>query len=273
MDGHSRAHGTSACQSGRVTTYGVLGVGSIASSLVIGLCDEVQQPPNIVLSPRNAARAAELSATFPSVRVAGDNQSVVDVSDVVLLCLLPDHASAVLGPLTFRPEQSVVSAMAGVSVADLRQLVAPAVDVARSVPVPAVAIRGSVTPVHPATPAAVGLYDALGGTMQIEEEKAYEALSVASATVASHFDYLRAVSDWLEAHGISESQSRRYVADHFAALAPELRTRDVDFAALADAHSTTGGLNEQFARHMEAVGTRAAVSAGLDALLQRVVRA
>lgn len=256
-----------------MTTYGVLGVGSIATSIVTGLCEGVADPPSVWLSPRNAGRAADLAQRFPTVRVSADNQDVINASDVVLLCLLPDHADPVLSALEFRREQSVVSAMAGVSVSRLKTLVSPATDIARSVPVPPVAARASTTPIHPATPAAVELYDLLGGTMQIADELTYESVSAASATVAAHFDYLRAVAAWLEDHGMPPSQARRYVADHFAALAPELAGGDVDFAALASAHSTMGGLNEQFARHMQSAGTQEAVRSGLDALLVRITGA
>ena len=83
-----------------VTSYGVLGVGSIATAIVTGLCDGVVEPPEVVLSPRNAERAAELAARLPSVRVATDNQQVVDDSDVVVVCLLPIHAADVLAGLS-----------------------------------------------------------------------------------------------------------------------------------------------------------------------------
>ena len=43
-----------------MTTYGVLGTGSLASSIVTGLCDRVEEPPAVVLSPRNAEVAALL---------------------------------------------------------------------------------------------------------------------------------------------------------------------------------------------------------------------
>jgi len=46
----------------------------------------------------------------------------------------------------------------------------------------------------------------------------------------------------------------------------------VDFAALAQAHTTPGGLNEQFARDLDAAGTYAAVQAGLDAVLTRIAQ-
>jgi pyrroline-5-carboxylate reductase len=255
-----------------VTSYGVLGVGSIGTAIVNGLCDGVVEPPTIVLSPRNAERAAELAARLPSVRVAIDNQQVVDDSDVVVVCLLPADAAEVLAGVEFRADHAVVSAVAGLPVAQLVALVAPATDIARSIPLPAVATRASATPVYPATPAATGLYGRLGGSMEIADELAYESVAAASATVAAYFRYLGTIADWLSGHGIPTAAARRYVADTFAVLSGELDSADVDFAVLAHAHTTPGGLNQQFARDLDAAGTYAAVRAGLDALLARIAQ-
>lgn len=253
-------------------SYGVLGVGSIAAAIVTGLCDGVAEPPEIVLSPRNAERAAELAARLPTVRVATDNQQVVDAGDVVVVCVLPTHAVEVLGGLTFRADHAVVSAVAGLPVTQLGELVAPAADIARCIPLPAVATRGSVTPVYPATEAVTGLFDRLGGSLEIVDELAYESVAAASATVAAYFRYLGTIADWLSGRGIPPAAARRYVADTFAALSGELDAPDVDFATLARAHTTPGGLNEQFALDLEAAGTYDAVQVGLDAVLERTAK-
>jgi pyrroline-5-carboxylate reductase len=255
-----------------VTTYGVVGVGSIATAIVTGLCDGAAEQPEVVLSPRNAERAADLAARFPSVRVATDNQQVVDDSDVVVVCLLPIHTEEVLAGLQFRADHAVVSAIAGFPVGQLAGLVAPATDIARSIPLTAVATRGSVTPVYPATPAATGLYDPLGGSMEMGNELAFEAVSAASATVAAYFRYLGTVTGWLSDRGIPAAAAHRYVADTFAALSGELESRGTNFATLAQAHSTSGGLNEQFAHHLETAGTYDAVQAGLDAVLATITQ-
>lgn len=253
-----------------MTTYGVLGVGSIATAIVTGLADGVTDPPAVVLSPRNAERAAGLAARFATVRVAADNQAVVDAADVVVVCLLPADTEDVLTGVDFRPGQAVVSAVAGLHLDRLAALVAPATDVARSIPLPAVATRDSATPVHPASAAATGLYDRLGGSLVIADEAAYEATSAASATVAAYFRYLGTVAGWLSEHGIPDPAARRYVADTFAALAEELAAPDADFGALARAHATPGGLNEQLARELGAAGVYDAVRAGLDGVLARI---
>lgn len=258
------------CKGDAVTKYGVLGVGSIATSIVTGLCEGLADPPTVMLSPRNRGRAAELAHRYGTVSVAPSNQAVVDAGEVVIVCLLPEDADEVLGSLTFTAGQAVVSAMAGVSLARLRELVRPATDIERSVPLPAVSARDGVTPTHPGTSAGIELFGRLGGVWPIPDEHAYEALSVASATVGAFFNYLGAVTDWLAEQGIGRSPAQRFVADLFAGLSPEMRSVDVDFADLAAAHSTTGGLNEQFARHMQSAGTDDAVRRGLEALLERI---
>ncbi|MFC6342799.1 NAD(P)-binding domain-containing protein, partial [Nocardioides hankookensis] len=91
-----------------MSTYGVIGVGSIAEAIVVGLCDGVDDPPTIVLSPRSADRSAALAARFATVDVAADNQAVVAEADVVVVCLLPGNAAEILAGLAFRADQAVV---------------------------------------------------------------------------------------------------------------------------------------------------------------------
>lgn len=122
-------------------------------------------PPDVVLSPRGRARSARLAACCGSVRVARDNQAVIDASDTVLICVRPPQAAAILRPLRWRRAQSVVSVVAGLPIAALAGCVGPVTDIARAIPLPAVARRGAPTPVHPPTAAACRLFDRLGGAL------------------------------------------------------------------------------------------------------------
>jgi pyrroline-5-carboxylate reductase len=224
-----------------------------------------------VLSPRGQACSRELAARFRTVTIASTNQEVVDQSDVVVVCVLPHQAEEVLGQLAFQETQGVVSAMAGVHLTALQDLVFPAKDIARSIPAPAVATRSSSTPIHPSAEAARDLYDRLGGCLELADEPIFEAVSAASATVEAYFRYLGAIADWLSAHGVAGRDARRYVAATFRDLSQELDTPDVDFSAFARADTTEGGLNEQFAKDLTAKGTFTALSEGLDAVLARLL--
>ena len=256
-------------------TYGIIGVGAIGAAIVTGLCDGVQDAPQIVLSPRNASRAAELASRFATVRIAQSNQDVIDQSSVVLLCIRPQEARFVLPALKFSAEQSIVSMMAGSSIETLQQLVAPAHSIARAIPLPAVAAREGATPIFPPTEAAAALFDRLGCSIEIPNERAFDATSASTATIAAHFAYLNAICRWLIAQGVDEQVARRQVATSFAGLAALLHHREdraPDFNELARDHATRGGTNEQFLAVLEQARVFAAVDAGLNQVLERLTR-
>ncbi len=248
--------------------YGVLGVGSIAGAIVTGLCRDVEDPPRILLSPRGAATASALAGRFGTVEVAADNQAVVDGSEVVLVCLRAADAD-LLGALTWRADQVVISAVAGLGMPRLTELVRPASRVCRSVPMPPVADRAGLTSVHPPLAEARELFDRLGSTMEVEDVTAYEALSATSATLAGFFEYLSTQSEWLEGRGIPAADARRYVAATYAGALGSLRG-DHSFTDLAAEYATPGGVNEQVARELREAGAFAALATALEHALARL---
>jgi pyrroline-5-carboxylate reductase len=253
-------------------TYGIIGVGAIGTAIVTGLCEGGKDAPRIVLSPRNASRAADLAARFPTVHVAESNQEVIDGSAVVLLCIRPQEARSVLPGLRFSSQHAIVSMMAGIPIESLQQLIGPAQNIARAIPLPAVAAREGATPIFPPTEAAKALFDRLGSSIDIPNERAFDATSASTATVSAHFAYLNAICRWLIAQGVSETAARHQVATTFAGLATQLHERAPDFDELARDHATRGGTNEQFLGVLEQARVFDAVGAGLDRVLERLTR-
>lgn len=220
-----------------------------------------------MLSPRGRERSAALAARFGSVRVAPDNQAVVDAAGTVLVCVRPPQAAEVLRPLRWRREQSVVSVVAGLPIAELAGCVGPVTDIARAIPLPAVARRGAPTPVHPPTPAACRLFEQLGGALPIEDVHAFEAMSAVTGTLAAHFRLLDVMGRWLAAQGAAPEAATRYIASTYASLGRSLEAEPVDLAALAAEYATPGGLNERFAAMLEAAGLFSVAEQSLDRLL------
>jgi pyrroline-5-carboxylate reductase len=249
--------------------YGVLGVGAIGAAIVTGLCENVDEAPEVLLSPRNAGVAAGLAERFATVDVAADNQAVVDGAAVVIVCVRPQVAQTVLAEVRFPADRVVISAMAGVPVKMLQRLVAPATDVARVIPLPSVARRDGITPIHPPNAAAATLFDRLGETVELADAKAFDAFSVSTATIAAHFAYLNTITAWLESQEIPAPAATRYVASMFAGLAEATR-RGERFEQLAREHATSGGINEQFLNGLEQAGTFEHVSLGLQRVLDRL---
>jgi saccharopine dehydrogenase-like NADP-dependent oxidoreductase len=103
---------------------GIIGVGHLASYVVEGLC-AANDPPDILLSPRNAERASVLSERF-GVHTANDNRTVVSQSDIVILATRPPQALNAATDLPWRAEQTLICVAAGVSCAGLSTVASPA---------------------------------------------------------------------------------------------------------------------------------------------------
>ena len=251
-------------------TYGILGVGSLATAVVTGLCDGVDDPPAVLLSPRNAETSAALASRFLTVTVAADNQAVVDGSDLVVVCLRRVHAD-VLATLDWRAEQAVTSAVAGLPLAHLAGMVAPAAEVSRSVAMVTVATRSSVTPVHPPLPGVTALYDRLGGTMPIEDGDQFEAIFTAMGTVAPFYEYLGVLAGFLGDHGIPSGAAQKLVADTFLSVQSGLAaSEEPDFGELVSEHAPPGGGNAQLTALMREAGVFDGMARSIETLHRRL---
>jgi len=252
--------------------YGIIGVGAIASAIVKGLCEKSEEPPFIILSPRNNAIATGLASRYPTVHVGKDNQAVLDDAAVILLCIRPPDAEAVTRELAFSERHVVLSAMAGIRIATLERLVAPSRVIARTIPLPAVANRNGITAVYPPNSEAKKLFELLGGTMPVDDETAFDALSASTATIAAYFAYINSISVWLASKNIPEGAAFSYVASMFAGLAETLKGEQ-GFDRLILDHSTPGGTNEAFLKNLREAGIYDVVERGLQLIHERLTSA
>jgi pyrroline-5-carboxylate reductase len=249
---------------------GFIGTGTIASALVRGLCIAEPSPERVLVSPRNAEKAAALARAFEQVEVAPDNQAVVDGSDWVFLALRPPAAREVIGGLRFRAGQRIVSVMASVPEAPLRALVAPATHAVRAVPLPCIAKHIGPTALYPADAEATALFDRLGGAIPLTDEATYHAVCVVTAFAAAQYALLDRLAEWLAGQGMETAAARRYVAGFSQAVAADAGEAEHDgFAALIDDVATPGGMNEQVLRMFDEAGWLSALEPACRAILER----
>ncbi len=247
---------------------GILGVGELGRALVEGLAAEPVQAPEIVLSPRSTRHVAALTATFPQVRAAQENQAVADSSDVLLLAVGPDHWREVVQPLRFRPGCLVVSVMAGVSLTDLQEALPPDVTVVRALPMPSVRERACLTVVFPAHPVVEALFDGLGGALVVEDEGALNVFTTVTATVSTHLDYLATIAAWATRQGRAPDQAEAYVRTLFAGVGLAVGGSALPLAELAAEVETPGGLNHRVRTTWFDGDNDAALGRTLDELLR-----
>ncbi len=256
------------CAADRPFDLAVLGLGALGEAIVTGLSTG-PEAPRILVSGRSAERSARLAATHANVEVDPDNQSLVDRARTIVVAVRPQDAVRILTPLRFADDHAVVSVMAALSITQLGELVGPAAPIARAIPHVGVARRAVATPVFPATDQARAIFGPLGGAIDLATESDLDSVSVASATVAAHLEYVGAVADWLTDQGLAREQAVRLLGGIFAETSHELRDA-ADPAALAAAHATPGGLNERFAAHLRTARVFDAVADGLDLGLESV---
>jgi pyrroline-5-carboxylate reductase len=156
---------------------GFIGSGAIASAIVTGLSSDPTDRPPILLSPRNADISAQLASRFSNVRAAPTNQAVLEGSDIVMLAVRPQIARDSLSELRFRRDHHIISLIATLSLETISALTAPARRVTRAVPLPSVAYRRGPTPIYPPNRQVAALFVALGGAVEVQTEREFDALA------------------------------------------------------------------------------------------------
>lgn len=252
------------------STIGFIGVGEIAEAIVEGLMAS-DAPPPVHLSPRGRERAASLSTRFPDqVTVAGSNQEVVDAADTVVLAVLPDQLTEVVGPLEFRDDQVVISALAGVTIAEVAAAVGAPVPVIRAIPMPPVRDRTVATVITPEHPAATALFDRTGGTLPVAGEDDLAVFSAATGAVSGYLQYLAVVCAWTESRGVPRESGEQFLRGLFGGLSAAILDGSRSISDIVTAHETPGGLNEQLREDVFDQSGTDALTGALDRLHARV---
>jgi pyrroline-5-carboxylate reductase len=252
-------------------TLGFIGTGALTSAVVTGFMSSGNSVQAVLLSPRNAAISTDLAARYLDVRVAQDNQAVLDGSETVMLAVRPQVAPEVLQVLRFRNDHHVVSLMATISRDEIVSICAPAERVTRALPMPMIAHKLGATIIFPPDPDIATFFGALGKAIEVESEHEFDALSVATATYATFFRYLDTIQDWLERHDVASDKARDYIATLFMALAhaPEAAPTS-KFTDLAKEYATRGGINEQVLNELDSQGVFRLFAESLDSVHLRV---
>lgn len=230
---------------------GFIGTGALTSAIVTGLKSVPDNSVSVLLSPRNKEIAAGLATRYLDVRIATDNQAVLDNCDTIMLAVRPQIAYEVLPELRFRRDHHVVSLIATLSREEVAALIAPVEQVTKALPMPMTAHRQGATIICPPDPSIAAFFGRLGKAIEVEDSSEFNALSVVTATYATYFKYLDTIHGWLKDRGVGETKGHDYIATLFKALAnaPET-TPGADFMQLAEEYATRGGINEQVLREL-----------------------
>jgi pyrroline-5-carboxylate reductase len=240
---------------------GIIGVGHLTSYVVEGLC-AANDPPDILLSPRNAERASALSERFGVRTAANDNRTVVSQSDIVILATRPPQALNAATDLPWRAEQTLICVAAGVSCAGLSTVASPA-RIVRAMPISCAAIGESPTSLYPDDANARSLLTRLGPVIALPDESSFQAASVIGAYYAWIYALVAETMPWLETAGVPNAAGRSLLLQAIRGATGMMLARPDDSPAdMIRKLATPGGITE---RGLELLDQRGALTAWRDA--------
>jgi len=248
-----------------VKRLGFIGTGNLTAFFVEGLT-RIKADYDITVSPRNAAKAEELRRRF-GVRIARDNQDIIDTCDLVVVAVLPQDANAVLGPLRYREDRTIMSAMAGVSLVTMQSLVRTATATISMMPGLANAHNVGPSALYPDEPASRELLAKLGPVHVYESEAAFTTASVMGGFSGMSVLMMRDAMAWFAANGLAPDDARRLVAEVLRGNATMLLESRLGMDEVARGVVTPGGITEQGRRLLD---QGKSWGEALDSLRQRI---
>lgn len=253
---------------------GFIGTGAITDAMVRGLLRPPRIVTEIVVSPRNREVASKLAHDFQEVRIARDNQEVIDACETVVLAVRPQIAEDVIKALRFREAQTVVSAIATMDRPRLSRWIGADVTLVQAVPLPAVAHRGGVTAIYPQNEQMAAMFGALGTAISCNTKTEYDALAAASALMATYFGVLDVAASWMVGKGLPAELARGYLTPLFSDLTEVARSAGpkVAYSELTSEFCTKGGLNEQVLNDFRTYDGPAALTRALDNVFSRIAK-
>mgnify|MGYP005994510253 FL=1 len=230
---------------------GFIGTGKIASSVITGICKSSIKYNKIYISSRNRIIAKKLKKTFKKIYIEKDNQNIVNNSDWVFLAVTPKVGENIVKKLKFRSSQKVISFISTITIPQLKEMIKVKADIVRAIPLPPISLKKGPVPICPPNKKVKRFFDKIGSTIEIKNEKLSINFWTTSGMMASYYDMLREMSDWLVKKGIKKLDAQKYITSLFLALSEDAVVNSKkDLKFLVKESQTPKGLNEQGLKEM-----------------------
>ncbi|QZP23922.1 NAD(P)-binding domain-containing protein [Pseudomonas sp. DR208] len=251
-----------------VLKIGILGVGELTEKVVIGL-RRSEFGGRVLLSPRNHQRAQQLAEQW-DCEVMADNQQVVDGADLLVLGVRPEVVDQLSNEVQLRPEQTLVSLVAGLKLTELQRRF-PQARVVRAMLSYAAQINQATVVVTPGGEPHATLLGALGSLVVLDEEEAFELATVAACMSGWFYFFLSDLQQWFTDKGLSKDQAAQLVMGNLQdCLASARHQPSASLAALGSAIATPGTFTAAGLEVLRNNGATQAWREAADEVLERL---
>ena len=250
---------------------GFIGTGKIASSVINGICNSEIKYKQIIVSPRNKKIANNLKKKFKKIIIAKNNQEIVSKSNWIFLSITPRVGEKIIKNLKFRSSQTVVSFISTITIPELKKMIKAKVNIVRAIPLPPISLKKGPVPICPPNRKVKNFFDKIGSTVEIRNEKLSINFWSTSGMMASYYELLKVMSEWLIKKGIKRSDAQKYITTLFLALSEDAVVNSKkELKYLVKESQTPKGLNEQGLREMSKKGVYKSLISTLNSIYKRL---
>ena len=234
---------------------GFIGTGKIASAVITGICSSKISFNKILVSPRNKSIAKSLEKKFKKVIIAKNNQEIIDKCDWVFLSVTPTVAQKILKELKFKSIQIIISFISTITLEKLKKLIKVKSKIVRAIPLPPISLKKGPIPIYPPNTKVKNFFNKIGTTIEIKDEMSSINFWSTSGVMASFYELLRVMTDWLVKNGTRRRDAQKYITSLFLALSEDAVVNSkLDLKHLVKESQTPKGLNEQVLKELSKAG-------------------
>jgi len=250
---------------------GFIGTGKIASSVITGICSSKIPFTKIFVSSRNKSTASKLKKKFKKIYIAKNNQQIIDNCNWIFLSITPTVGQKIIKELKFRSNQTIISFISTINLAELKKLIKVKAKIVRAIPLPPISLKKGPVPICPPNQKVREFFNKIGTTVEIKNEKSSINFWSTSGMMAPFYELLRVMVNWLVKKGIKRNNAQKYITSLFLALSEDAVVNSKkDLKYLVKESQTPKGLNEQGVKELVKAGFYKKLEKTLNSIHKRL---
>ena len=250
---------------------GFIGTGKITSAVITGICSSSIPYNKIIISQRNKSISSTLKKKFKKISINKDNQEIINLCDWIFLSVTPTVGKKVIKDLKFRSNQTIISFISTINLAQLKKAIKVKAKIIRAIPLPPISLKKGPVPICPPNKKVKDFFNKIGTTVEIKNEKSSINFWSTSGMMAPFYELLRVMTDWLVKRGVKRNDAQKYITSLFLALSEDAVVNSKkDLKYLVKESQTPKGLNEQGVKELTKAGFYKSIEKTLNNIHKRL---
>ena len=250
---------------------GFIGTGKIASSVITGICNSKIKYKKILISSRNNQIAKNLKRKFKKIVIIKDNQEIINKSNWIFLAITPTVGKKIIRNFEFKKNQTIISFISTITLMELKDMINKKLDIVRAIPLPPISLKKGPIPIFPPNKKVKTFFNKIGSSIEIKNEKLSNNFWATSGMMASYYEILKIMSDWLVKKGIKRLDAQKYITTLFLALSEDAVVNSKkELKYLVKESQTPKGLNEQGVKELTKAGFYKSLEKTLNSIHKRL---